>query len=121
MRKRDRPPLQPMTPEILAALPEVAFLDNSWDKSKGAPPVRAVKRGVLGYFAIFTRLSADELNKAAGVTPEQVEAMTIGSLVGWDAPGANPANHEWRRGDLGTTPQVPEEAKPESNSSNTTE
>jgi hypothetical protein len=92
MQKKRKGPLLPMTKEILATLPEVAFVDNSWDKSPGAEPVRAVKRGEMGYWAIFTKLSADELNAAAGVTQAQALAMHTGSMVGWDAAGANPAN-----------------------------
>lgn len=75
-------------------LPELAYIDNSWDKSKGAAPVIAVKRGESGFHPIFTRLSADELNQQDGVTPAQREAMHIGSMMGWHVPGANPATHE---------------------------
>ena len=36
---------------------------------------------------------ADYNNSKLGVTPEQRKAMEIGSLCGWDVPGANPANY----------------------------
>lgn len=72
-------------------LPEVAFIDNHHDRSPGAAPVIAIKRGEDGYYPIFTPHTAADLNAARGVTKGQVEAMQIGSLVGWDAPGANPA------------------------------
>ncbi len=82
--------------EALAArgLPEIAYVDNTLNKSSGASPVIAIKRGESGYYPIFTTLSADELNKQAGVTEAQREAMHLGSMVGWHAPGAHPSVHE---------------------------
>ena len=71
-------------------LPELAFIDNSRDKSKGAPPVIGIRRGETGYYPVFTPLSADELNARDGVTPAQRVAMHNGSLFGWEAPGADP-------------------------------
>ena len=41
-----------------------------------------------------TRLIADEQNRKLGVTPAQEEAMKIGSMCGWDVPGADPDNCE---------------------------
>ncbi|MBZ0094568.1 MAG: hypothetical protein K8H75_04185 [Sulfuricella sp.] len=82
-------------PDVLSTLqklPPVAYIDNSYDESPGAPPVIAVKRGVMGCYPIQTNLTAAELNKSAGVTPVQAEAMHIGSSFGWDAPGADPDN-----------------------------
>ncbi len=82
--------------EALAArgLPEIAYIDNAWDKSQGASPVIAVKRGESGYYPIFTTLSADQLNAQSGVSTAQREAMHLGSMVGWHAPGAHPSVHE---------------------------
>lgn len=39
---------------------------------------------------------ADELNEEMGVTPAH-PAMEIGSMAGWDVPGADPANYEIQR------------------------
>lgn len=72
-------------------LPEVAFIENK-DKAHGPSPVIGVRRGESGYYPIFTRLNADELNAQRGVTPAQREAMYNGSLFGWDTPGANPSH-----------------------------
>lgn len=77
-------------PRMNVKLPERAYIDNSHDKSPGAAPVIAVKRGERGFWPIFTQQTADELNEAEGVTPAQREAMHIGSMFGWDAPGADP-------------------------------
>ena len=75
-------------------LPEIAYVDHTWDKSPTAAPVLAVKRGESGFYPIRTTLTADELNEKAGVTEFQREAMQLGSMMGWDAPGAHPALHE---------------------------
>ena len=61
-----------------------------------------IKRGKPGYALSEWGTSdsgwnaeiADELNERLGVTPAQRQAMEIGSMVGWDAPGADPAAWE---------------------------
>lgn len=35
-----------------------------------------------------------DMNRLHGVTPEQLKAMEIGALFGWDAKGANPDYHK---------------------------
>ena len=40
---------------------------------------------------------ADKLNENLGVTPAQRQAMEIGSMAGWDVPGADPSNYEIQR------------------------
>lgn len=71
-------------------LPPVAYIDNTWNKSPGASPVIAVRRGERGFYPIYTLASADKLNEAEGVTTAQAQAMHIGSMYGWDKPGAHP-------------------------------
>jgi hypothetical protein len=58
-------------------LPEVAYIDNTWDASPDAPRVMAVKRGESGLYPIDTTLSAAALNQAVGVDWEQARAMAI--------------------------------------------
>ncbi|MFZ7310930.1 hypothetical protein [Comamonas jiangduensis] len=77
----------------LRGLPEIAYIDNDWDKSPHAPPVIAVKRGEMGYYPIFTTLKADALNAIEGVSEAQREAMHVGSMIGWHVPGAFPQAH----------------------------
>ena len=71
--------------------PEIAYLDNR-NGLNGPSPVIGIRRGHTGFYPIWTRQSADELNEAAGVTPAQREAMHNGSLFGWHCPAADPAN-----------------------------
>ena len=37
---------------------------------------------------------ADELNEKLGVSPIQRQAMEVGSMAGWDVPGAEPAKYQ---------------------------
>ena len=61
-----------------------------------------MKRGESGYYpsgwsttdAQENRRIADEQNRKLGVTTAQEEAMKIGSMCGWDVPGADPAKYE---------------------------
>ena len=72
-------------------LPSIAYKTNPKDGtfSTNAPLV-AFKRGESGYYPINSNASAVELNERRGVTKAQVSAMYMGSLFGWDVPGADP-------------------------------
>ena len=74
---------------ILAKLPQACFA--SLPGSRGPRTLRIV-RGVPGYTEIDTAIPAERLNAALPVppTPEQVEAMVVGSMFGWHIPGADP-------------------------------
>lgn len=58
-------------------LPDVAYIDNTWDASPDAPRVMAVQRGESGFYPIHTTLSAAALNQAVGVDWEQARAVAI--------------------------------------------
>lgn len=73
---------------MLENLPEFCYVEHTVTKK----PVKVVK-GVSGYYPLEQEnfgLTTNELNKALGVTKQQADAMLIGSMFGWDAPGANP-------------------------------
>jgi hypothetical protein len=63
-----------------------------------------IKLGEVGYYPteFDSQVAADEIakqavnefNKKLGVTPAQAEAMKVGSMFGWDVPGADPAKYE---------------------------
>ena len=54
-----------------------------------------IKAGVRGYFPPpGPDFDPDAYNRDMGVTPAQKMAMEIGSIWGFDVPGANPENHE---------------------------
>ena len=78
-------------------LPEMCFT-----LLPGTGQLICIKRGESGYYpsdwstgdARENRRIADEQNRKRGVTPAQEEAMKIGSMCGWDVPGADPDNCE---------------------------
>jgi hypothetical protein len=76
----------------LAKLPEKAYLKNTLhcNGPQGEPPVICVKKGVDGYWPIYTKTTAEALNKTLGVTERQASAMRWGSMFGWDTSGADP-------------------------------
>ena len=41
--------------------------------------------------------AANEMNRELGITPAQTEAMKVGSMFGWDVPGADPKNYDETR------------------------
>lgn len=61
-----------------------------------------IKRGETGYYPSKWDTGdkernvelADELNENLGVTPIQRQAMEVGSMAGWDVPGADPKRYE---------------------------
>ncbi len=82
--------------ELELVLPEMAFIDNEGHHRgpDGPPQVIAVKRFESGYYPIYTRAKAADLNKSRRVTDAQREAMYAGSCFGWDVPAADPASWE---------------------------
>ena len=87
-------------PKFADGLPEMCF---STLASTGQ--LICIKRGESGYYPSDWDTGdkernvelVDELNERLGVTPAQRQAMEIGSMAGWDVPGADPANYEIQR------------------------
>ena len=87
-------------PKVAEGLPELCF---STLASNGQ--LICIRRGESGYYPSQWDTGdkernvelADELNERRGVTPAQRQAMEIGSMAGWDVPGADPANYKIQR------------------------
>lgn len=69
----------------LKKLPEMCLT-----RSKTTGTVIAIRRGEIGFYPIQTRLTPEEFNQRRGISPDQVEAMENGSLLGWEVPAADP-------------------------------
>lgn len=50
--------------------------------------------GERGYHPAPLNLNVEAYNAKRGITPAQAEAMLVGSMFGWEVPGANPENCE---------------------------
>lgn len=82
------------SPKLAEGLPDMCF---STLKSTG--DLICIKRGESGYYPSDWNTAdkarnedmADELNEKLGVTSAQRQAMEVGSMAGWNVPGANPA------------------------------
>ncbi len=71
-----------------SALPPIAFAVHP---TTGVTVM--IRRGEGGYVALVTRLTADELNRAFGVTAAQARAMLARSMFGWSCRSADPATY----------------------------
>ena len=70
--------------KTLEKLPEMCAAAH-WD---GSPII--IKRGVMGYYPAPPSLDVERYNARHGVTAAQREAMEVGSMFGWEVPGADP-------------------------------
>lgn len=83
--------------KVAEGLPELCF---STLKTTGQ--LIRIKRGETGYYPSEWDTGdkeqnvelADELNEKLGVSPIQRQAMEVGSMAGWDVPGADPAKYQ---------------------------
>ena len=75
--------------EIAQGLPSVSFA-----RLPSTGETIIIKRGELGYYPSQSHRAPEELNADLEVTPAQAEAMLVGSMFGWDVPGADPANYD---------------------------
>lgn len=55
-----------------------------------------IHKGDSGYWLLTTGEHPDDFNRRHGVTPAQREAMILGSMWGWNVPGARPSSWEGR-------------------------
>ncbi len=84
-------------PKYAEGLPEICF---STLLTTGS--LICIKRGETGYYPSDWDTGdkernvklADELNEQLGVTMWQRKAMEVGSMCGWDVPGADPTQYE---------------------------
>ena len=59
-----------------------------------------IMRGEAGYYTVKPvskgerPMTPEQFNRANGITEAQVTAMRVGSMFGWDVPGADPATWE---------------------------
>ena len=92
------------SPKIAKGLPELCY---SVHESTGELIV--IKRGECGYYATDYNTPdkernvelADRLNEKLGVDMWQRQAMEVGSICGWDVPGADPAKYQPQSPQLG--------------------
>ena len=83
----------------LRGLPTCAFsvLPDEKGRRLDQQRVICIRRGERGYHMTDWRGGrpvAERLNRRGGVTRAQEEAMVIGSMCGWEVPGADPKAHE---------------------------
>ncbi len=86
----------PQTVLIERGLPEIAAKFVDYPRGvvligrgeNGFHPFIEDKKGILS--DDFLRAKQDEYNRALAVTPQQREAMFIGSMSGWSIPAADP-------------------------------
>ena len=84
-------------PKLAQGLPELCF-----SVLPATGELICIKRGESGYYPSDWSTDdkeqnvelADYNNERLGVTPEQRQAMEVGSMAGWDVPGADPANYD---------------------------
>ena len=53
-----------------------------------------IMQGQSGYVPLPSDFDIDGYNTRRNVTPAQIEAMIIGSMFGWQVPGANPSRYD---------------------------
>jgi hypothetical protein len=68
----------------------------AWVVIESEDIVARIERGVEGYRPAkgMTPAQADQANRDFGVTPAMRESMSLGSMFGWDKPGAAPERAE---------------------------
>ena len=106
--------------EIYAAYAVDGSGRNRWKEFLLTGELILIKRGESGYYhSVWSTDSkeenielADFYNERLGVTPAQRQAMEVGSMLGWDLPGADPHKYEDCREQFEPEPQNPEDSGP---------
>jgi hypothetical protein len=73
--------------KTLEKLPEICASRNLTDDM----PIM-IRRGVRGYYPAPPSLDVAGFNARHNITEKQRTAMEIGSMFGWEVPGADPDN-----------------------------
>lgn len=84
------------SPKVAIGLPELCYSVH-----EGTGELIVIQRGEVGYYRTDYSTEdkeqnvelADRLNEKLGVDMWQRQAMEVGSICGWDAPGADPAKY----------------------------
>ena len=84
------------SPEVAVGLPELCYSVH-----EGTGELIVIQRGEVGYYRTDYSTEdkeqnvelADRLNEKLGVDMWQRQAMEVGSICGWDVPGADPAKY----------------------------
>lgn len=53
-----------------------------------------VKRGQSGHWPLPDGMTIERVNQVFKATPPQIAAMLVGSMFGWDVPGADPDRYD---------------------------
>ena len=72
----------------LNALPTMCLVNHPTEAE-----IVAIYKGQSGYYSTCVE-DVEIANKAMNITPEQVQAMLIGSMFGWHVKGAHPDSHK---------------------------
>jgi hypothetical protein len=100
--KLRQPLLNRSAQDIIASFPPIIAIEGE-QFGPHMPAILVVKPGETGYYAPpyahgKTLAEVDALHlrvfKAEEPTPAQREAASIGSIMGWNVPGADPENYE---------------------------
>jgi hypothetical protein len=78
--------------ETLSVLPDCCA---AWLLSEDCAAL--IHKGTAGYSIavdLDSKDAVDEYNESFGIDKDTVNAMLVGSMFGWDVPGANPAAYK---------------------------